>query len=186
MNKRRKQYYSLNSFMSFFKRYKWRFLVVAASFVVADLLLAVIPLFIGKLIGALGSQPIDKHAAINYVWILIACSTGHDILWRLSEVLHMKLLIPLPYTYESIVFKELLSEPNKWITSFCFETSLTTPAKFTSHEIGTLTKSIKHSNPAAATYIEQEDPSECLRVSLLLAGLALCFSIFLLHLASRD
>ncbi len=89
---------------------------------------------------------------------------------------------------ESLAFKKLLKEPNSWILpfSFSFETSLTTPAKFTSHEIEALTKSLIHSNPAAATHIEQEDPSDCLRVSLLLAGLTLCWMLFLLHLAGKD
>lgn len=110
MSKRRK-YYSLASFASYLKDYKWRLLVVGFSFVVANVLLAVVPVYIGKLVGALAANPIQGHQAVIYVWVLIGLSTGHNLVWRLSELLYLKLLVPLPYQYENMLFEQVIRKP---------------------------------------------------------------------------
>ena len=112
MSKRQKQtYYSLRSFFSYFRRFKLRFTIVLASFVIADILLAVIPVFIGKLVGALAANPVNGHSAVIYVWILIACSVGHNLMWPVSEFLYLKLLYPLAYKYETILFQHVIQKP---------------------------------------------------------------------------
>jgi len=111
MTKSTKKRYALRSFASFIARYKLRFAVVFFSFVLANIALAVIPVFIGKLIGTLTTNPIDRHVVIVDVIILIICSTGHNLLWRGSELLYMKLLLPLSFEYETMVFSQIIRKP---------------------------------------------------------------------------
>lgn len=107
----KQKYYSMRSFFSYLGRYKLRVVAVFISFVVSNALLAIIPVFIGKLVGSLSVTPIDSHQAYTYVWILIACSTGHDLVWRLSEFLYMKLLNPIGFKYETIAFRQIIKKP---------------------------------------------------------------------------
>lgn len=109
--KSKNKHYSLRSFFSYMAQFKLRFGTVFFSFIVADILLAIIPVFVGKLVGVLATAPVDEHQAFIYVWTLIACSTGHDIVWRASEFLYMKLLNPLAYRYENIVFRHVINMP---------------------------------------------------------------------------
>lgn len=107
----RKKYYSLQSFFSYMRRHKVPFGFVFALFVIADAFLAVIPLFIGRLVGVLAAHPVDSHAAYLYVVLLIVASTGHDIVWRLSEYAYMRLLNPMGYRYETIIFSQIIQKP---------------------------------------------------------------------------
>jgi ABC-type multidrug transport system fused ATPase/permease subunit len=111
MSKQKKTYYSLRSFFSYMARFKWRFALVITCYAIADLLLVIIPVFIGKLIGALTADPVQQDEAILYVWILIFCSTGHNLLWRASELMYMRLLNPVAYRYENILFKYIVRKP---------------------------------------------------------------------------
>lgn len=104
-------YASLQSFLAYLSRYKFRMAVVFASFLVANGLLAVIPLYIGKLVGALATQPVDNHHAWHYVLILILCSIGHSAMWRVSEFLYLKLMNPLSYRYENTIFRQIINRP---------------------------------------------------------------------------
>ncbi len=106
-----KDYYSLRSFLSYLHNYKWRAALVFSSFMVANILLAVIPLFIGKLVGSLAATPIHTHQAFVYVWVLIICSAGHDFIWHISEFLYLKLLNRVSYDYETIVFQHIIQKP---------------------------------------------------------------------------
>ncbi len=92
-------------------KYKIRFIIVFTLFVISNVLLALIPLFIGKLVGALASNPVQGHQAVVYVWILILCSSGHNITWRISEISHMKLMLPIGYEYENVLFKRVIEKP---------------------------------------------------------------------------
>ncbi len=105
-----KNYYSLRSFLSYLARYKRRAILVFMCFVVANILLAIIPLFIGKLVGSLVASPVESHQAYIYVWILIACSDGHDVLWHVSEFLYLKLLNRVSFDYETIVFQQIIQK----------------------------------------------------------------------------
>lgn len=112
MSKQPKQrYYSIRSYLSYLRAYKARLFVTGLLFLVANILLAIIPIFVGKLVGALAADPVQGHQAIIYVWILIGCSTGHNWLWRCSEVSYMLLVHPLPYRYENILFERVIRKP---------------------------------------------------------------------------
>lgn len=111
MKQAKTKYYSLQSFLSYLGRYKLRFVVVFSAFMVADILIALIPLFVGKLIGALAEQPIDSHQAYIYIGILLALSTGHDAVWHAGELLYLKLFNPIVFRYENIVFQQIIHKP---------------------------------------------------------------------------
>ncbi len=109
---KQKQYYSMRSYFSYLSDYKWRCLMVFAAFMVSDILLAVIPVFIGKLVGVLAHNPINSHQAYIYVWILIGCSVGHNFEWRfVGELSFLKLLNPVSHNYESLVFRQVIQKP---------------------------------------------------------------------------
>ncbi|TXG76003.1 ABC transporter ATP-binding protein [Patescibacteria group bacterium] len=111
MSKKHPQRYSLSSFFSYLSGYELRLIFVGMLFLIANILLAVVPVFIGKLVGALATTSHQEQQAMLYVWILIICSSSHDIIWRLAEVAYMKLLNPLAYRYENILFREIISKP---------------------------------------------------------------------------
>lgn len=111
MSKQKRQFYSIRSFLSYMGEHKLRFGVVMTSFAIADALLAVIPIFIGRLIGALSAHPVQGHEAVIYVWVLIICSSGHNLVWRASELLYVKLLSPLSFEYENILFRQVIRKP---------------------------------------------------------------------------
>jgi ATP-binding cassette subfamily B protein len=106
-----KSYFSIKSFLSFMGRYKLRIGIVFVSFVIADIFIALFPVFIGKLIGSLSAHPIDQHQAYVYAVYLIICSTGHSLMWHVSELLYLKLLNPLSFKYENILFKQVINKP---------------------------------------------------------------------------
>jgi ABC-type multidrug transport system fused ATPase/permease subunit len=92
-------------------QHKWRFGITLAGFIIADTFLALVPLFIGKLVGALTAHPVQGHQAVIYVWILILCSSGHNIMWRISEFIYSRLVSPLSFRYENILFQQIIRKP---------------------------------------------------------------------------
>ncbi len=106
-----KRYRSLESYLTYLRRYKLQAIAVFASFVVANVLLAIVPLFIGKLVGSLAATPPQAHDAIIYVWVLIFCSVGHDHMWHLSEYLYLKFFNRISYDYETILFQQIVQKP---------------------------------------------------------------------------
>ena len=106
-----RDYYSVRSYLSYAQRYRWQAAAIFTSFVVADVLLAVVPVFIGKLVGSLAAVPTQTHSAIIYVWILIFCSVAHDIIWHLSELLYLKLFNRVSFDYETILFQRIIHKP---------------------------------------------------------------------------
>jgi ATP-binding cassette subfamily B protein len=109
--KPKKQYYSLRSFLRYMARFKLRFVIVFACFIIADLMLAVIPVYIGKLVGALAAPTPNHHQVIVLTIVLIALSSGHNLAWRFSEFVYLKLVKALSYTYENILFQKVISRP---------------------------------------------------------------------------
>ncbi len=109
MNKHR--HHSMSAFLSYLRKYKFQLGIVLFWFIIANSSLAIIPVYIGKLVGALASPPIDRHEVLVYVWILIASSSVHDITWRVGEYCYMKLLKPIGFSFESIVFREVINKP---------------------------------------------------------------------------
>lgn len=108
---KRNSYYSTRSFFSYFARYKWRAVVVFVSFAVANVLLAIMPVFIGRLVGDLATHPVRHHAAVIDLVVLIACSVLHDITWHVSEFLYLQLINRASYDYETLVFRNIIHRP---------------------------------------------------------------------------
>jgi ATP-binding cassette, subfamily B, bacterial len=105
------KYYSLRSFFSYLRAFKVRLVTIWLGFVTANVLLAIMPIFIGKLVGALAASPIQSHHAAIYAWILIACSVLHSIAWHGSELFYMKFINPLGYMYENNLFRQVINKP---------------------------------------------------------------------------
>ncbi|HEY5442144.1 MAG TPA: ABC transporter ATP-binding protein [Candidatus Saccharimonadales bacterium] len=105
------RFYSIRSYLSYLSQYKLPFALVFSAFVVSGISLAIIPVFIGKLVGVLAHDPVNSHRAFVYVWLLIACSTGHNWIWRLGEFLYLKWLNPVSHDYESLVFRRIIQKP---------------------------------------------------------------------------
>jgi ABC-type multidrug transport system fused ATPase/permease subunit len=83
-------------------------LAVVAVFVVADIALAVIPLFIGRFVAALASTP-HGHV-VAFTTALIACSVCHDLFWRTAELMYMKWLNPRGYDYQNLLFRRVIDQ----------------------------------------------------------------------------
>jgi ATP-binding cassette, subfamily B, bacterial len=107
----KQQHFAMRSFFAYLKRYKLRVFFVAIPFLISNILISLIPLFIGKLVGSLASSPVHGHQAVIYTWILIGCSTGHNIFWRAGEFMHRKYLNPISYEYENLLFKRVINQP---------------------------------------------------------------------------
>lgn len=111
MSRRRQTFYALKSFMHFARAYKARFALVFGTFFIANILIVIIPIFVGKLVGLLASPELDREAVVIYTIILIACSTGHNLFWRLSEILHMRYINTIPHEYETLLFRAVITQP---------------------------------------------------------------------------
>lgn len=107
---RQKKYYSLSAYISYLKRYKYRFLLVVLVFVIADVLLAIIPVFMGRLVAALADPSLDKSYVYRQAGFLIFCSVGHDISWRSAEFLYMKLLLARNYEFGDVIFRSVIAK----------------------------------------------------------------------------
>ena len=102
-------YYALRSFISYLAQYRTRVLSIFSVFVLSNLLLAIVPVFVGRLVGTLAAG--SHQNAYVYVWILVACSTGHDLLWRVSELLYRRYLNSVSFEYETLVFSQAINKP---------------------------------------------------------------------------
>ena len=108
---KQKKYYSLRSYLSYMRLHRAKFGVTMFSFSIADVALALTPLFIGKLTGALADHPRSDHDAVLYTVILIVLSTGHNLIWQVSERLYRRLIVPLSIRYETILFRQVIQKP---------------------------------------------------------------------------
>jgi ABC-type multidrug transport system fused ATPase/permease subunit len=111
MSKPGKGYYSLRSFFDYLKAYKSKLILVFVSFAISNVALALVPVYIGKLVGALSATPVQGHEAVIWVWVLIGLSSIHNLVWRGSEILYRKYILPLSYQYDTLLFRELIHYP---------------------------------------------------------------------------
>lgn len=111
MTKQTAKHYSLRSYLSFMQQHRAKFGVTMLSFSIADVQLALMPLFIGKLTGALAAHPMQGHQAIIYAAVLIVLSSGHNAIWQVSERLFRRKVVPLSYQYETMLFKQIIRKP---------------------------------------------------------------------------
>lgn len=104
-----KKYYSLKSYVAFLSRYKWSVLFVGFVFALANVALSVVPIFIGRLVGAATAG--NSHDIWRNVIVLVVCSISHNYLWRAGELSYWKLILPLTFHYENGIFYEVISKP---------------------------------------------------------------------------
>lgn len=110
-NSNKKRYRSLRAYISYIKTFKYQFLLVLAVFVVADILLSLLPIFIGQLTGVLAAQTIDRGQVYLFVGILVGLSIGHDLIWQVGGVMYRALLNHREYEFENIVFRAVMEKP---------------------------------------------------------------------------
>jgi len=106
-----KNKYSLRSYTQFIKHYKLRFIATLAVFIVSSSLLAVIPIFIGRLVEAASVSPIIAGDVWLNVWILVGASTTHSITWTAAEFTYLRNIMPLSYEYENGLFRSIINKP---------------------------------------------------------------------------
>ncbi len=102
---------SLRSLLAFCRPYRFGLILTIGTLMFSAGLLALMPVFIGKLIGALGQQPLNTHDAWLYAWLLVACSTGHSMTWRLGEFAYRHFVNPISFAYETHLFKAVINQP---------------------------------------------------------------------------
>jgi ATP-binding cassette subfamily B protein len=102
---------SLRSLLAFCRPYRLGLILTIGTLMFSAGLLALMPVFIGKLVGALGQQPLNTHDAWLYAWLLVACSTGHSMTWRLGEFAYRHFVNPISFAYETHLFKAVINQP---------------------------------------------------------------------------
>jgi ATP-binding cassette, subfamily B, bacterial len=107
----KKKYRSLQAYISFIGTFKYRFLIVFICFIISDVLLAVLPIFIGRLVGELTKSTISHYDVYFFVSILIAISIGHDVTWRLGDWTYRGLINGKSYEFENILFRAVMTRP---------------------------------------------------------------------------
>lgn len=110
-NKQKKRYASLRAYISFIATFKGRFFAVFVLFILADVVLAIVPVFTGQFVAAIGTQPLDKDRVYWLVAVLILISVSHDMLWRGGEWFYRQLLNAKTYEFENVVFQAVMSKP---------------------------------------------------------------------------
>lgn len=108
---RRQKLVALRSYLRFCKPYKWRLLFVLGIFVVSNIAIALLPIFIGRLVGAASLNPLNSGLIWKYAFILIGLSTFHDLTWRAAEFAYRGLVNKISYLYESFLFKVVVNKP---------------------------------------------------------------------------
>lgn len=111
MTKTKQEYYSLRSYFTYISTFKFRVIFLILIYSAANVLLAIIPLFIGKLVGELASAQPDPAQVRLYVGILIACSGLHLITFHTAELVYRKIIIKPVYGYEKILFNATILKP---------------------------------------------------------------------------
>ncbi len=110
MEKQSNTYYSLRSFLAFAGHHKAAMTITFIAFLFSCLALSFVPLLIGGLVQA-AATPNSNDTIMFYIWLLVVASSGHDILWRIGELLHRRLVNPLSFTYETMLFQHIIAKP---------------------------------------------------------------------------
>lgn len=100
------KYPAIRSFVQYVRGFRGAFLTVVATFTLSNLVLAAVPWLIGQLVASLTAN--DNDAITMWTIGLIIASVGHDALWRLSEILYLKLLYTKAQRYDDIVFSTVM------------------------------------------------------------------------------
>jgi ABC-type multidrug transport system fused ATPase/permease subunit len=101
-----RSYPSIRAFVSYAGRFKRVFWITAVTFAAADIIISLIPWFIGKLTNAL-THPHNGNI-VAWTAVLVVASIGHDMLWRTGEFLYLKLLQTPNYRFDDVIFSNVL------------------------------------------------------------------------------
>ena len=101
----------LKAYLRFIRPYWPKILFVLLLFTLANVALAVVPLFIGQLVQTLSTPPVDMNRGWMFAWILVALSSGHDLLWRSAELSYRKFLTRINYDFENLLFQSVITKP---------------------------------------------------------------------------
>ena len=101
----------LRAYIKFCKPYRKKILFTLCVFTVSNILLAVVPVFIGRLVETVTSDRSNTTLIWTYIGILIGCSSLHDILWRGAEFSYRGFLNEISYYYETFLFKAVIRKP---------------------------------------------------------------------------
>ena len=101
-------YPAIRAFFSYVGRFKGPFWLTTGTFALSNLVLATIPLLIGRLTQSLGHH--NQHIVL-WTALLIVASVGHDFLWRSGEVLILKLIIWRNNRFDDVVFEAIVQQP---------------------------------------------------------------------------
>lgn len=105
----KKRYASLRAYIQFIATFKGRFFAVFGVFALSNIILAIVPIFIGRFVDAVSAHPVNESRIFSVVIILLAISIGHDVLWRLGEWSYRWLILHKVYEFETIVFQAVMS-----------------------------------------------------------------------------
>jgi ATP-binding cassette subfamily B protein len=101
---------AIRSYLRFIATFKGAALLVVFVFGLSSTLLAIIPVFVGRLVQTLATTPVPMGDADRTVAVLIGCSVGHDLTWRCGELLYLRLLNHRGYEYENLLFHNVITE----------------------------------------------------------------------------
>lgn len=110
-NRSKKRYASLRAYVKFIATFKGRFFAVFGLFTLSDIMLAVLPVFIGQFVAAISAHSLDQGQIYWLVGILIGISVVHDMIWRGAEFLYWRWINSKRYEFENIVFQAVMSKP---------------------------------------------------------------------------
>lgn len=110
-NVSKKRYASLRAYVKFIATFKGRFFAVFGLFTISDIMLAVLPVFIGQFVAAISAHTLDQNYIYWLVGVLIAISVVHDMIWRGAELLYRKWINGKRHEFENIVFQAVMSKP---------------------------------------------------------------------------
>ena len=110
-DRKRLKLHGLKAYLRFIRPYYPKILFVLTLFTLANIALAVVPLFIGQLVQTLSTSPVDMNRGWLYAWILVGLSTGHDILWRGAEFSYRGFLTRINYDFENLLFQSVITKP---------------------------------------------------------------------------
>lgn len=102
---------SLRNYAAFCWPMRWKIATVIGIFVTSSVFLALMPVYIGRLVGVLSEQPINRHDAWMYALVLVGLSALHTITWRLGEFAYRAKVNPISFTYETSLFQTVVQKP---------------------------------------------------------------------------
>ena len=101
----------LKAYLRFILPFWPKIVFVLSLFIIANIALAVIPIFIGQLVQTLSDSPVDMSRGWLLAWILVGLSTSHDLLWRGAEFSYRGYLTRINYEFENLLFQSVISKP---------------------------------------------------------------------------